>query len=189
MAWSMGKRPMAHPITRPSPLRAGISHCCFAQAKGKLSSVLRQELLKEHSVSTPPSISLIKCAPPSSFSPPTFHSPPQPPPPLLLKHKSPHPSKCPTPVSSSTSPLAVRPLAGLSWSSSPTRSPRLPRISVRSALVRREPAALASPFTTRAPTSTASSPSSCFRVVTSPVAMAPVVRASTARSSRMRTST
>lgn len=47
---------------------------------------------------------------------------------------------------------------------------RLLRTSAPSAPVRRVPASLENPSTTRAPSSTASSPSSCFRVVTSPAA-------------------
>lgn len=47
---------------------------------------------------------------------------------------------------------------------------RLPRTSALSAPARRALAAPASPSTTRAPASTVSSPSSCFRVVTSPAA-------------------
>lgn len=47
---------------------------------------------------------------------------------------------------------------------------RLLRTSAPSAPVRRVPASLESPSTTRAPSSTASFPSSCFRAVTSPAA-------------------
>ncbi|KAF8361886.1 hypothetical protein PRIPAC_88809, partial [Pristionchus pacificus] len=73
-------------------------------------------------------------------------------------------------------------------SSTATSCPAPPRTSVPCALVRREWASRARPSTTRDAPSTASSPTSCFREVTSLVVTEPVASPSTARSSPTRTS-
>ena len=97
-------------------------------------------------------------------------------------------NQCQTLKFSSTSPSATSPLAGLSWSSTLTLSPRLLRTSEPCVLERRELARVGSPCTSRDPFSTELSLNLCSKVVTSPTLLALVVSQSTALSSLMRTS-